>query len=76
MTEVADELQRLRGVALKMLDLRGSFLQQARHYFRDVLQFTLHEDDAIWHMLVDISEIRHAFAHAKRTDGPHAAGQG
>lgn len=62
--DVANIAKDRLNVNLGLDDLRGSFLERARRYFRDVLRFELHTRSADWPVLCDLAEVRHIFAHS------------
>src|SRR3989442_1351355 len=63
-TSIARYIRDKRGAGRTLNDLRGDFLDRARRYFTDVLQFPLHAPTTDWDVLRKITGIRHAFAHA------------
>jgi hypothetical protein len=62
--EVSKELQRQGGHSLSIDDLRGSTLERAQKYYRDVLRFPLIEIEGAKERLELLSLARNAIAHS------------
>ena len=63
-TEIAHLIQKRKGQAIALGDIRGNdFLDQAKKYYRHILQFELCDNNAAWQQIIMLSEIRNAIAH-------------
>lgn len=62
-TEIAGLIQAKKQQALSLDDIRGSFLDRAKKYFKDILQFELCSDNTAWERIKMLSELRNAIAH-------------
>jgi hypothetical protein len=63
-TEIARLLQKDKGQALSINDLRGAdFLDRAEKYYMHILHFDLYVDKSAWEQIKMLSEIRNAIAH-------------
>lgn len=63
-TEVARLIQKRLGQAIALNDLRGDFLDRAKKYFRNILDFELITHEGEWQNIVILSHLRNAIAHA------------
>ncbi|WP_136515940.1 hypothetical protein [Geomonas edaphica] len=61
-TEIAQLIQRTRGLQITINDLRGNFLEKAQKYYNDILGFELYANEA-WNQISMLSELRNAIAH-------------
>ena len=62
--EIAKLIQKETGQKISLGDIRGSdFLDQAKKYYKHVLQFELSEDNKRWKRLKILSDLRNAIAH-------------
>jgi len=62
--DIADHLRARAGVALRLSDFRGDFLERARKYFEHVLHRDLMPDKSTAEALGRLLLLRNAFAHA------------
>ncbi|MGZ8096705.1 MAG: hypothetical protein ACXWUD_10750 [Methylosarcina sp.] len=62
--EVAEELQRKKGIGISINDLNGSLLDKFKKYFDHILNFQLVTDNEQWRVLKELSIVRNAVAHA------------
>jgi len=62
-TDVADQIQEKKGEKLSIDDLRGSFLNRAKKYYKNVLRFDLYNSQENWQRVQMLADIRHALAH-------------
>jgi len=62
--EIARLIQETQGQEITINDLRGDFLERAKKYYKHVLKFELPGDKIVWHNLDNLTQIRHAIAHA------------
>lgn len=63
-TEIAALIQKQKGIAIFINDLRGDFLDRAKKYFKDVIGFQLYFDKLAWDRITILSVLRNAIAHA------------
>lgn len=63
-TEIADLIQQKQGGKIGLNDLRGSFLERAKKYYKYLLRFELYKEEKVWQDVKILTEIRNAFAHA------------
>jgi len=63
-TEIARLLQKSHAQEIGIDDLRGDFLERANKYYKNILKFTLCDDDKTWQRIKMLAELRHAIAHA------------
>lgn len=63
-TEIAALIQKKKGIEISINDLRGDFLDRAKKYFKDVIDFPFCSDKKAWQRITMFVEIRHAIAHA------------
>lgn len=63
-TEVAALIKKRKRLSISINDLRGDFLERAKKYFKDVIDFPLYSDNKAWQRINMFVEIRHAIAHA------------
>ncbi len=61
---VSELVQEEKGQARSLNDTRGDFLDRAKKYYKHVLQFDLSTDNERWKRLKELSDLRHAVAHA------------
>ncbi len=64
-TTIAELIQEDKGQKLSLDDIRrNDFLERAKRYYRHILQFELSTDNERWKRLKELSDLRHAIAHA------------
>ena len=62
-TEVASLIQKKQGRQIRLDDLRGEFLDRAKKYYKDILQFNLSTSNERWKQLNKLSDLRNVIAH-------------
>jgi hypothetical protein len=62
--EIAFLLQKNKKQGLSINDLKGNFLERAKKYYKNVLNFELCGDNKDWQQIRILTDIRHAVAHA------------
>ena len=62
-TEIANLIQRKKGVGISIDDLKGDLLRRSKKYYAQVLQFELSLDNDSWQRLMLLSDLRNAIAH-------------
>ena len=62
--EIAKLIQQHKLIAISINDLRGDFLDRAKKYYKDVINFPFCSDKKAWQKINMFVEIRHAIAHA------------
>lgn len=62
-TEIAQIMQKALSLGISLNDIRGSFLERAKKYFKHILKFELCSDPDIWYKINMLSELRNAIAH-------------
>ena len=72
-TEVARLLQKRQQKGIALDDIRGRFLDRAKKYYREILQFELSKDNERWKHIVMLSQLRNIVAH---TNGRLDVGKG
>ena len=65
--ELAQYVREQQKLSLRLRDIRGGFLDQARRYFADVLKVPLHPAAADWSRLSRIGQLRNVLAHTNGT---------
>jgi hypothetical protein len=63
-TEIAALIQKQKGIVISINDLRGDFLDRAKKYFKDVIEFQIYSDKSAWQRINMLFGLRHAIAHA------------
>ena len=62
-TEVASLIQKKQGRQIRLNDRRGEFLDRAKKYYKDILQFNLSTSNERWKWLNKLSDLRNVIAH-------------
>lgn len=62
--EIANLLQHSQKQGLGINDLKGNFLERAKKYYKNVLEFELCGDNNTWQRITMLVEVRHAIAHS------------
>ncbi|NVL89742.1 MAG: hypothetical protein HWN69_01930 [Desulfobacterales bacterium] len=62
--EIARLLQRAQKQGIGINDLRGDFLDRAKKYYKNLLQFDLCSDVNAWQRIKILADVRHTIAHA------------
>lgn len=62
-TEIARLIQKQKVIAISINDLKGDFLDRAKKYFKDVINFQLYSGHEVWDRITMLSELRNAIAH-------------
>ena len=62
--EVSLLIQKRRGYQIGLNDLKRDFLDRAKKYYKDVLQFRLSANNERWKRLKTLSELRNIVAHS------------
>ena len=62
-TEIASLIQERKGIQISLDGGRGSLLNRARKYYKDVLEFPLSKNDRHWQRISLLSDVRNAIAH-------------
>jgi hypothetical protein len=63
-TEIASLIQKQKRITISINDLRGDFLDRAKKYFKDIVDFQLLSDKLAWDRITILSVLRNAIAHA------------
>ena len=61
--EVAELIKKRQNVRISLSDLKGDFLERAKKYYGDVLQFELSRSNKSWERLSLLSDLRNSIAH-------------
>ena len=61
--EIAALIQKKKGIQKSIKDVKGNFLERAKKYYNDVIQFQLFSGNEAWQKINMIFEIRNAIAH-------------
>jgi hypothetical protein len=62
--EIARLIQKNMKQGISINDLRGDFLERAKKYYKNVLNFELYRNETDWQYIKILTDIRHAIAHA------------
>ena len=63
--EIADFLRKAHKIPLRIVELKGDLVHQAKRYYLDVLKFPLTDfGDAAWEQIVHTSRVRDALVHS------------
>ena len=62
-TETADHIRDRKSQQITIRDLRGDFLQRAKKYYEQILQFDLCPQNEVWERIRMLSDLRNAYAH-------------
>jgi len=62
--EIAALIQKQKGIVISINDLRGDFLDRAKKYFKDVIDYQLYTNKLTWDRITILSVLRNAIAHA------------
>ena len=63
-TEIANLMQKKQGKRISVGDLRGDFLERAKKYYSEVLQFNLSMNNECWQGIGQLSHLGNGIAHA------------
>jgi hypothetical protein len=61
--EIANDKRKEQGIGLKLQDIKGSFPENAKKYFKHVLKTPLCNDNTLWQELMRLSDLRNLLAH-------------
>jgi hypothetical protein len=62
-TEIAQLMKKTLSHGISLNDIKGSFLERAKKYYKHILRFELCSDPNIWQKIMMLAELRHAIAH-------------
>jgi hypothetical protein len=62
-TEIAQLMQKTLSHGISLNDIKGSFLERAKKYYKHILKFELCSDPNTWQQIMMLAELRHAIAH-------------
>ena len=62
--EIASLMQKSMKQGIAINDLRGDFLKRSKKYYKNILNFELCRNNKDWQHIRNLTDIRHAVAHA------------
>lgn len=62
--EIANLLKESQGQGIGINDLKGNFLERAKKYYKNVINFQLHNCTRSWQQVTILTDVRHVIAHS------------